>query len=248
MSRSADRLWPEHGLISDHLRGADRGPHAAARGEDSGLELRDDAALEGAVAEHPVGVVDGDVLDHGALHQHAGDVADEDDPLGSEPDRERGCGLVGVDVERSDRARADGKRRDHGDAACSERLLDRGRAPTAVGSPTSPSASTCVACSPIASPKSGSASGPIAAQTSRVDLGEGAAHDVQHLGRRHAAPLDEGGRDPAALHLGRDLRAGSVHDDDVVPLLPQRERLAAAAAATRPPSLITTRLTSCTPR
>jgi hypothetical protein len=58
------------------------------------LELRDDAALEGAVAEHPIGVVDGDLLDHGALHQDAGDVADEHDPLAHEPDRERRRGLV----------------------------------------------------------------------------------------------------------------------------------------------------------
>ncbi len=70
-----------------------------------------------------------------------------------------------------------------------------------------------------------------------VDLGEGAAHDVQHLAGRHPAPVDEGRGDPAALHLGRDLRAGSVHDDDVVSLLPQRERLGRGGGGDAPAEL-----------
>ena len=40
-----------------------------------------------------------------------------------------------------------------------------------------------------------------------------------------------------ALHLRRDLRAGSVHDDDAVPLLPQRERLVRGAGGDAPAEL-----------
>jgi hypothetical protein len=51
------------------------------------------------------------------------------------------------------------------------------------------------------------------------------AHDVEHLGVVTRRPSTKRRIDPAALHLGRDLRPGAVDDDDVVALLPQRERL-----------------------
>ena len=57
-----------------------------------------------------------------------------------------------------------------------------------------------------------------------MTVGERVADDFEHLGRRHAPPVDEGCLDPAPLHLGGDLRAGAVHDDDVVPLRAERER------------------------
>ena len=70
-----------------------------------------------------------------------------------------------------------------------------------------------------------------------VHLDKGASHDVQHLAGRHAASLDEGRCDSAALHLGRDLRPRSVHDDDVVPLLAQRERFVRGGGGDAPTEL-----------
>ena len=84
------------------------------------------------------------------------------------------------------------------------------------GRPTSPSSGTRVAFSPISSPASATASGPIARAQLLVDGGEAVAHDVERLRRRHAPPADELHLEPAPLHLLRDLRAGAVHDADRV--------------------------------
>ena len=81
------------------------------------------------------------------VDKHARHVADEEDPLGTEPDGERGRRLVGVDVERAPSpARA---------ASGATTGSVRPRAPPrsapgadGIGSPTSPSASTCVALEP----------------------------------------------------------------------------------------------------
>ena len=58
-----------------------------------------------------------------------------------------------------------------------------------------------------------------------VHLGERRTNDLEHLGGRDAAAVDEGRRDAAPLHLGSDLRPCAVHDHDVVPGRAQRERL-----------------------
>ena len=79
-------------------------------------------------------------VDHGdddAAVEQAGDVGDEEDPLGLEPDGERRGGLVGVDVQRPG-----GERRDDRDQALVERGDDRVAARTGSGSPTSPSIGT----------------------------------------------------------------------------------------------------------
>ena len=174
-------------------------------------------------------------VDHRAVDEHARDVADEQDPLGAEADGERRRRLVRVDVERAPR----GERRDDRDPARGERV-DDGRRRRRDGMPTSPSASTCVAARPIASPQSGTAAGPDRAQTSRVDLGQRLPHDLEHLRRRHPAPVDERGLDAAPLHLGGDLRPGPVHDHDVVALPARARALRGSRSATRPPSLRTT--------
>ena len=81
-----------------------------------------------------------------------------------------------------------------------------------------------------------------------VHLGERRTNDLEHLGSRDAPAVDEGRHDPSAFHLGSDLRPCPVDDDDVVPGRAQGDASTAASAATRPPSLTTTRLMSCTPR
>ena len=231
----------EHATSSERAHATTSVAPIAARtpprvGEDGRVELGDDAALEGAVAEHPVGVVDGDVLDHGALHQDAGDVADEHDPLGAEPDRERGRGLVGVDVERSDRARADRERRHDGDAAGRERLLDRRRRRRR-RMPDEPERLHLGRLQADLVAEERERGRPDRGADVAVDLGERGAHDLQHLARRHPPPVDEGRVDAAALHLGRDLRPGAVDDDDVVALLPQGERLGRRGGGDAPAEL-----------
>ena len=173
-----------------------------------------------AVAEQAVGVVDRDVLDDDTVDQHARDVADEDDPLGAEPDCERGGRLVGVDVERPLR-----ERRDHRDPACRECLLDsggRGRDRVAdepervdLGRPEPDRVAEQRRAPGARSPRRPRAL--TAASESRTTSSTSAVVD--------AAPGDERGDDPASLHLRGDLRPGAVHDDDLVALRTQCERL-----------------------
>ena len=77
---------------------------------------------ERALREQPLGLVDADRLRDSSAEQEPRDVGDEEEPVGAEPDRERGGGLVRVDVQRPD-----GERRDDRDEAGGERVLDRSR-------------------------------------------------------------------------------------------------------------------------
>ena len=173
-----------------------------------------------SVAEHPVGGLDVDLPHHRAVHEHAGNVADEDDPLGAEADGERGGGLVGVDVER-----ALGERRDDGDAACGQRILDCGRR-----------GRDGVADEPERVDPVRTKTDLVAEQRHRVPSDRGA--DLRRSPRRATSrttsstsavvtrrPSTNVGAIPLPLHLGRDLRACAVHDHDVVPGRAQRERL-----------------------
>ena len=101
--------------------GADRRLDPAARGADGGHQLRDDAALENAVAEPRLRVIGREHARDGAVEKDARDVADEEDPLRAESDRERRGGLVGVHVEGSR-----GERHDDRNPPRRERLTDRG--------------------------------------------------------------------------------------------------------------------------
>ncbi len=133
------------------------------------------------------------------------------DLVGADADGERRGGLVGVDVQRplGERRHAPGRARPRAPAgppaARSAAAARRARAP-----------GTCVAFSPISSPASETASGPIARAQLLVDGGEAVAHDLERLRRGHAPPADELHLEPAPRHLLRDLRAGAVHDADRV--------------------------------
>ena len=200
------------------------GPDATAGREDGGLELRHDAALERAVAQHPVGLVDGDVLDHNASHQHARDVTDEHDPFGTEADCERRRSLVGVDVERPPADEPGRQRRDDRNPSGSERLLDCGRR-RGSGVTDEPEILDLRGEQPDLVTEERNRRGADRGADLPVDLGERGANDLQHLGRGHAPPPDERRSDPPSLHLRRDLRPGTVDDDDLVARAMQRERL-----------------------
>ena len=109
--------------------------------DDGGLELRHDPAFEGSVADHPVGVVGRDAVDDGPAEEHSRHVADEEDPLGAEPDRKRGRRLVRVDVQRGavPARAASGATTGMRPAASASSI---GAGADGVGSPTSPRAST----------------------------------------------------------------------------------------------------------
>ena len=142
-----------------------------------------------------------------------------------------------------------GERRDDGDPAGGERVDDRGRRG---GRRVADEPERLDLRAPAGRSRrrtASTAAAPIAAQTSALTAASDSRTTSSTSARRHAPPVDERRCDPAPLHLGGDLRAGAVHDDDVVPRRRAgRARAAAASAATRPPSLRTTRLTSCTPR
>ena len=91
-----------------------------------------------ARADEPLGLVRADRGSHAARRARTpGHVGDEDEPVGAEPDGERGGGLVAVHVQRPA-----GERRDDRDAPGGERVDDRRRARHGSGSPTSPSSGT----------------------------------------------------------------------------------------------------------
>ena len=158
---------------------------------------------------------------------------DEEDALRAESDRERGRGLVGVDVER-----ACGERRDDRDTSPAASASTTAAAREGLGSPTRPSPSTGV-------PRARSRRRRDRRRRAdrRADVGvdgrERLADDLEHLGCRHAAAVDERRLDPATLHLGRDLRSCAV-DDDVRRRRALRARRGPTSAATRPPSFRTT--------
>ena len=129
-----------------------------------------------------------------------------------------------------------GQRRDHRDQARRESLLDcgrrRGRRIADEAERLDPSG---VQPDRITEERHGG--GADRRAHGRVHLRERGADDVQHLGRRHPPALDEGGHDPAPLHLGRDLRPGAVDDDDVVSGGPQGQRLARSLRRDAPTQL-----------
>ena len=98
-------------------------------GDDGGVQLRHDPAAELARGEQALGLRDADGRGDRSAEQQPGDVGDEEEPVGAEPDRERGRRLVGVHVQRPD-----GERRDDGDEPGRERVLDRRQATTAAAS------------------------------------------------------------------------------------------------------------------
>ena len=183
----------------------------SASGADRRAELRDDPAGELTGVEHPLGLDATDRRRDRAAEQEARDVGEEEDPLGAEPERERRGGLVGVDVQRACR-----QRRDDRDQPGGERVLDRRRAATGAARRRGRARAPASPRSPISSPKSGTASGPSAAQISALTAASECADDRERGGARHAPPADEGDVEPEPLHLGRDLRARAVDDADLV--------------------------------
>ena len=172
-----------------------------------------------------------------------GHVGHEDDPVGLEPHRERARGLVRVDVQRPDARSA--RRRGCG------RRRGRPRSPAGRhgnGSPTSPSPAA-------GGPRARSRRRPAASRRAERGATLGADGAGATRGRPRAPPRRS--RDarprtrpamPAPLELGADLRACAVDDDDLVARRVQLERATGGVPATAPPSLTTTRVTSCTPR
>ena len=95
---------------------ADLGAHAELRRGDRRAQLRDDPALERARVEQLARLLGVDHGDDDAAVEQPGNVRDEEDALGLEPDRERGGHLVRVDVQRPG-----GERRDDRDQLLVER-------------------------------------------------------------------------------------------------------------------------------
>ena len=86
---------------------ADLGPDAEPGGADGRAQLRDDPAVEGAVAEQMIGLVGADRGEDVSFDQHPRNVSHEEDPLRLEADGEGGRGFVGVDIERPFRQGSD---------------------------------------------------------------------------------------------------------------------------------------------
>ena len=127
-----------------HRRAADRGRDAASRRCDGGAELRDDPALEGAAVEEARGGADVDLVHDLAVEVEAGDVGEEEESLAAGP----------LNVNADEAAAASGATTGTRPAASADTT---GSGHDGTGSPTSPSAGTGVAASPISSPNSGTA-------------------------------------------------------------------------------------------
>jgi hypothetical protein len=91
-----------------------------------------------------------------------------------------------------------------------------------------PSSGTRTRLRPISSPKSGTASGPIAAADVRVDRGEGVAHDASAASLVTRRPSTNVTSSPAARARPRSA-AGAVDDADLVRAR-QRARRGVAAS------------------
>ena len=104
-------------------------------GQHGRVQLRDDPADEVPGVEQPVGLVRTERADDTVVDVDAGDVGQEQDPVGAETDGQRGRRLVGVDVQRAGRERGDDR-----DQPFLQRGHDRRPARSGSGSPTSPSA------------------------------------------------------------------------------------------------------------
>ncbi len=137
-------------------------------------------------AEQALGLGDADRRGDRSAEQQPGHVGDEEELVGAEPDRERGRRLVGVHVQRARRRAARRRGRARRRARPRSRRGDDGS-----GEPTCPSSGTAYGSRPISSPKSGTARGPIAAQTSALTAAKELAHDRERRRARHPAPVDE---------------------------------------------------------
>jgi len=202
---------------------------AARRGDRGRAELRHDPALEHAFVEQPVRLDRADRVDDDVVQVEPRHVGEEHQLPRAEAERERGRGVVGVHVQRAD---CDG--RDDRHEAVRERPEDRRRAARQrVADPAERRHRHGVEAGLVADHRDGDLA------EGGAELGvhgdERLAHDLERLARGAAAPVHELDADAAALHLVGDLRAGAVHDDDLVALLAQAEdpvgRLAGDRAA-----------------
>ena len=141
------------------------------------------------------------------------------DAIGLRADHVKALGLVGIDVQRPGSKRSN----DRNQPGC-QRLLDgrRGRWRRVADKPES---LDLLGAKPDCVAEERHCIGADRSTDRGVHLREGLAHDLQNLSGRHPATGDERRLDPAPLHLGGDLRTGTVDDDDIVALSPQRERL-----------------------
>jgi len=115
------------------------------------------------------------------------------------------------------------------------------------GSPTRPSAGTRRARRPISSPRSDCAAGPIAAQTSRLTASKEARTTSSTSGVVTRRPRTKTGSMPRRVISSVICGPAPCTTTAGPPIRASASRT--ASAATRPPSLSTTRpLTSCTPR
>ena len=169
-------------------------------------------------------------VDDVAVDVEAGHVGEEDERPRAEPERERGGGVVGVHVQRPD-----GERRDdgHEPGTSSASRISRGAAGQRVADLAERRHRHGQQAVAVAEHRHGD----VAERGAElgVDLGHRLAHDLERLERGAPPAADELDRDRAPLHLERDLRAGAVHDADLVAFLDEAEdpvgRLARDGAA-----------------
>ena len=146
----------------------------------------------------------------GSLDEDAGYIGEEEKPLSAQADCQRPRSLVGVHVQRSPR-----EGRDHRCLARRERVHDRRRAGGERLTDEAELGNTCrLHADLVAHQAHGGAE---RGAELEVHAREGLAHDRQGSGVGHAAAADERDRQAEAVHLGRDLRAGAVHDAHAVP-------------------------------
>ena len=185
---------------------------ALPRGTDGRAQLRDDPARERAGVQQPLGLPDADRGCDGAAEEQAGNVRDEEEPLGAEADGERRGRLVRVHVQRADSERCDNRNQSGG-----KRLLDRRRARGKRRADESELGHLHRVEADLVA-EEGHRPRPDRGADPGVDGGERVPHDGERLGARHAPSLDEADLEAGALELGRDLRPSAVDDADVVPL------------------------------
>ncbi len=182
-------------------------------GDHRGAQLRDDPADERTVADQSIGLGDRDAREDVTIVVDAGDVGNEEKPVGLEPHRERSGSVVGVDIQRTD-----AKRRDNRNAAGHECLNDRSR-PTGQGIPDPTEGGQLNGMEPdLISEETDRTRAERGAQRP-VDGGKRRAHDRQARLRGDASAPDELDRDPEPFHLLGDLRSGAVNDAYVMTCL-----------------------------
>ncbi len=176
-----------------------------------------DAAVERTLGEHPARVSDADRVDDLVVDVEACDVGEEDEASRAETERERGGRVVGVHVQRPDRERCDD--RDLSRLQRCEDLLRPARQRVA----DLPERRHRHGEEPVAVPEHGHREVAERGAERGVDLLHRLADDLERRARRAPAALDELDGNAAPLHLLGDLRAGAVHDDDLVTFLGESE-------------------------